>query len=298
MDGSLMQCDTPPTLASRNSSSLNARYYNELPPQLLEQLAACNEKRCRKPFLELKRLIDFGILDRKKHWRLFRKAVRIARQNNPTKEEIAILDAIDRIFYHGWSVPRISLGKGTILFLTITIFLESGYLFILNTSIPSLLAALSYVILTFLCIVFTHCIEHYFIGRLFGIQFFDYFFFHPSFRKVNDLRGILRIVGWKVPTIGIKYQLDSFLRAKKWQRTLMLAIPHFMSSAWLITNYNFLLLHYSLSDLPILLVTILSSFYILGTFWLSYSRYGDLWKARLDYPRFSPWRKKNESNTC
>lgn len=272
------------------------RHYKELPLEVCERLTHCNEKNCRPIFLELKKLIDFGLLDRKKHWSIFQRSVRMARQNAPTNEEIAILDAIDRIFYRRWSVPRISLGKGTLLFLSITIILESSYVVILDAKVPTLLAALAYIVLTFSCIVFTHCIEHYVLGSMFGIKFHDYFFFHPSFRKVNDLKGIFRIIGWKAPTIGIKYQLDSFLRAKKWQRTIMLTVPHFMSSIWLIMNCSLLILHHArpFSDPVIVLVTLLSISYILGTMWLSYFRYGDLWKARLDYKRLSPRRKKKK----
>ncbi len=272
-----------------------SKHQDTIPSSVLAQLSNCNETNCRPPFLKLKRLLDFGILDKKKHWKNFQRAVRMARQGNPSPEEIAILHVIDNIFYERWTVPRISLKKGTILFLLITITLESSYLFILNSRVFSLLAAFAYIILTFSCIVFTHCIEHYAIGRLFGIRFHDYFFFHPSFRKVKELKGILRVIGWKAPTIGIKYQLNSFLKAKKWQRTLMLAIPHFMSTAWLIINYYFLLQHYPLLDVPIFIATLISTFYILGTLWLSYFRYGDLWKARLDYPRLTPRRKKKNA---
>jgi hypothetical protein len=86
-----------------------------------------------------------------------------------------------------------------------------------------------------------------------------------------------------MPAFGIKYEVFSFLIAKKWQRTVMLISAPPLTWIWFLINYLYLTFEYSSEDT---LLILLGGFLIVGfivTQFLSYYGKGDFWKASKDY---------------
>ncbi len=249
----------------------------------------------------LKKALETGNLDRKKHWGTFQKTVKKARKSGSlTKQDIKTLAEIDKQFFQEWKVSRMSIFWGSIFLTVLTFLSESLYLLTLFEIIPLssvldmdewnlTLGLLMFFVSSGISYYSSHALIHFVIGRPLGIRFHQYFIFRASFRKIFLFKRVPPF-SWfaSIPMwFGIKYDLESFLSVAKWKRTLMFISAPIISNLWFLINYAFLItFNDSWNSAPPSLqasVLILILGFYAGGLLLSFFKYGDLWKARQDY---------------
>ncbi len=234
----------------------------------------------RQNISELKNYLDSGQLDRKKHLIKFQSSLRVARKSNQDDEDLRILGKIDSFFFEKWRVPKTKQIIG-IPVLIIAVLLAQILYFSLIVSKPLfLLGIIFYFVFSFANYTLSHVIYHWIFGIILGIQFKSIFIFKSSFRKA---RYPFNLIGNLLPTFGIKYDTYSFLKAKKWKRTMMFISAPLLTWIWFFINYIYLLVQYP-SEISLLFTIggILIVFFVISQF-LSYYGKGDIWKATLDY---------------
>lgn len=230
-------------------------------------------------FEPLKSALKDGTVDRAKHWQTFQQAVNVARESSPSNEEINTLDQIDAFFYGSWNVRKLSIAKGTLLFLLLTMLSEIIYWLVLESSTEKSLAIALYMLASFVSVSCSHVIVHWLAGRLVGIKFRGYFISRSGMRTTAFPPPVIIT---KPPIPGIKYELGSFLRASRGKRTLMLISSPILMSIWFILNYLLLVHYFSFQDSVIRLIGVITILCYIGNLIPSYL-WGDLREARLDY---------------
>ncbi|MFW9916708.1 MAG: hypothetical protein ACFFGZ_13975 [Candidatus Thorarchaeota archaeon] len=230
-------------------------------------------------FDQLQSALKDGIIDRTKHWQTFQQAVNVARESSPSNEEINTLNRIDALFYDNWNVRKLSIAKGTLFFLLLTIISEIVYWLVLESSREKFLAIAFYMLASFVSVSCSHVVVHWLTGRIVGIRFRGYFISRTGMRTSAFPPPVIIA---KPPIPGIKYELGSFLRASRGKRTLMLISAPILMSLWFILNYWLLIQYFSFQDSVIRLIGIITILAYIGNLIPSYL-WGDLREARLDY---------------
>jgi hypothetical protein len=230
-------------------------------------------------FKPLQSALEDGTLDRTKHWQTFQQAVNVARESHPNNEAINTLDRIDAAFYDNWNARKLSIAKGTLLFLLLTILSEILYWLVLEFSVEKFLAIVFYMIASFVSVSCSHVVVHWLTGRLVGIRFRGYFISRTGMRTSAIPPPVIIA---KPPIPGIKYELGSFLSASRGKRTLMLISAPILMSFWFFLNYLLLIQYFSLQDSAIRLIGIITILCYIGNLIPSYM-WGDLREARFDY---------------
>ncbi|MHA2156837.1 MAG: hypothetical protein ACXABU_15950 [Candidatus Hodarchaeales archaeon] len=229
---------------------------------------------------ELTDIMNSGQLNRKKHWRIYQRALRYVRLNPQGEEDYRILNEVDSYFFEKWRVPKVKTSIGIPFLFLAVIFVQISYISLLTQGLEFIIGLLFFFTFSLVNFTLSHVIYHWIFGRVLGIRFKSVFVFKSSFRNA---KFPFNLVGNLIPAFGIKYEVFSFLKADKWKRSLMFISAPPLTWVWFFVNYLLMLPIYT-SESPILFllgITLLISFLI--TQIASYYGKGDLWKASRDY---------------
>jgi hypothetical protein len=167
-----------------------------------------------------------------------------------------------------------SILSGTILELS---GLLLGFLLLLSTyASPHPILSFTLLMISWFCFwFFSHCLTHFVIGKLLGIDFRFYFVGKSSIVKLNF--PLISKLMSKVPVLGIKINRKSFLRVSQRRRAVM-----FASGAIASMGFPVFSLVYALLFLEPWMTMFLSALTVgNAVFTVLFSfKVGDLWKAK------------------
>ncbi len=219
-------------------------------------------------------------LDKKAHWKTYHQAFRYARLNQAKREEIDVLSSVDSIFFEKWRVPKVRTSIGIPILVISTLIFQIIYFALLSQNLGFIYALVFFFGFSLVNFTLSHVLYHWIFGVVLGIRFKSIFVFKSSFRKA---RAPFNLLGNLMPTFGIKYEVDSFLNAKKWQRSVMLMSAPPLTWIWFLVNYIFLLPVYPKEGVVLFVIGGLLIIGFMITQILSYAGKGDFWKASRDY---------------
>ncbi len=238
------------------------------------------QKKYRQNISELANYVDIGQLNRKKHWKKYHRTLRVARRTDQEEKDLMILNEIDSFFYESWRVPKIKSFIGVPLLGLAVLIVQLLYIFFLSQDLPFIIGIILFITFSLANFTLSHVIYHWFFGRILGIKFKSIFIFKSAFRKA---RFPFNAVGNFMPAFGIKYDLFSFLKAKKWKRTVMFISAPILTWIWFGINYLFLVSEYPSEILILKMLGIILMVLFLFTQFLSFYGKGDFYKASRDY---------------
>lgn len=122
---------------------------------------------------------------------------------------------------------------------------------------------------------FSHCLAHYIVGRLLGVNFLYYYVGRSSLIKLN-IKSISFVMKF-VPVLGIKIDKTSFNNVSKYRRAATYASGAFASMLTPIIPLIYSAIH--LDMLTTLILSVMTFGNIIFTLYFS-SRIGDLSRAR------------------
>jgi hypothetical protein len=169
---------------------------------------------------------------------------------------------------------RISIWFGT----TIELFgVLLGFLILFLTGmLQSFVLSLVLLLVTWFCFwFFSHCLAHFVVGKLLGVNFLFYFVGKSSIIKLN--LPFVSLLARSFPVLGIKVDDKSFLEVSSLKRALM-----FVSGAVASMTLPLICVIYALLYLPVwiaIVVGVITALNAVLTLFFSF-KVGDLAKAR------------------
>lgn len=204
------------------------------------------------------------------------------------KDLIKSLSKIDDIFFSKWSNP-VKLPAYFALFLMLLGLVLQAFTFILlffyfNDVFDPTITFFIIFIVTFVGTAIFHVPAHYLIGLLVGIKTKKVFIATSSIGKGNL---IFRFISKVMIVPGLKYDLETFLKASKSKRAVFLSAGVWLTYPIMFFNLILTLVYYD-DILPefityfVIIFIIGLSFFVFITSWVYY---GDLYKVRQIYKK-------------